>query len=418
MCIRIYIHRTSAAHDKRFHAVLNPATGYTVLSPFQDPVVDSCSSPCIEHPSRSPQTWCPWHAGCCNFDQYDLCNKPESCISSIKYHHFLSREAPNFSVGALRPYMVDPKFPSHMARFFKAGVELNLALAKLPELKSSLDRLGISGLTGDAAVNKARIASRWYHYQHIKLYSMAFLVQLALYWDMKVESKLWPPRPGREVFPELNCFNDSDAYLRVVAVGKMDFDPRGEWPHISRLWPNFVESLSSFSDEPHYLPWTLDLESGTWKAATDVSWTYNITRMLVRGPRSHSATESVSASPEQPESPESSSEPKQEHDEQQHSEQSGRQRLSSLDPFSIEPRTPIRLPAAFNNPPKSRRRTLLRYRKRSYRHMCRPVTSRRHLKRRSYSSRSKRKASSEPITLSGPEIRDEEGRGLNLDIGF
>ncbi|KAI0544756.1 hypothetical protein F4679DRAFT_563682 [Xylaria curta] len=403
MCIRVCIHRTTAAHDKRFHAVLNPATGYTVLSPFQDPIISSCeSSPCIE--IKSPQTshYCPWHAGCCNFDKYDLsCNAPQKCTSKINYHHFLRKEAPNFSVASLRPYTIDPVFPSLIARFFKAGVELNLALTKLPELKASLDKLPI--LSNDVAVEKAKIASRWYHYQHIKLLSMAFMAQMAIYWDAKVDQKLWPPRPGREVFPELNCFNESDAYLQVVSMGKMDFDPRGEWPHIFTQWPNFGESLSFGNENLHHIPWMLDAESGTWKSITDVSWGYKV---QIGGSRSQ---EVVSVRTEQPEPRESESE----HDEQEEEENDKPHISEPIDIDSIQPLTPIALPPEFNNPStRARRRNLSsRYldRRRGYRHMrrsSRATMSRSNLKRR---SSKKQVTSGGPIKLS----LDSEGRWVS-----
>ncbi|KAI0186237.1 hypothetical protein EV127DRAFT_484331 [Xylaria flabelliformis] len=407
MCIRVCIHRTSAAHDKRFHAILHPATGYTVLSPFQDPVIDSCgaSPPCIEQPTRGR---CPWHGRCCNFDRYDLCNAqpPQSrrcSISSssvVNYHHFLSKESPTFSVGVLRAYMLDPTFPSLAARFFKAGVELNLALAKLPELKAALDRLGNAGLSGDAAVNKANIASRWYHYQHIKLASAAFMAQLAIYWDMKVDSGLWPSRPGREMFPELNAYNDSDAHLKVVDIGKMDFDPRGEWPHIFKQSPNFGESLLHNKD-PNPLPWTLDLESGTWKSVTDISWTHDSANLQLSG--TPSATEFVSLTPERRTS-ESDPEPKQQQhdkDSEQNTDQRPTNRPFSID--SIEPRSPISIPESYlssNEPPRLPHRRKLDL-KRGYRHVRRnsslSVVSRSNLRRRSY-LKSNKQISSEPIT--------------------
>ncbi|KAI0858428.1 hypothetical protein F4860DRAFT_300575 [Xylaria cubensis] len=419
MCIRVCIHRTSAVHDKRFHAILHPATGYTVLSPFQDPVMDSCgaSSPCIEQPTRGR---CPWHGRCCNFDRYDLCNKQQppqsrrcsiSSSSVVNYHHFLSKESPTFSVGVLRAYTLDPAFPALAARFFKAGVELNLALAKLPELKAALDRLGNVGLSGDAAVNKANIASRWYHYQHIKLASAAFMAQLAIYWDSKVDSGLWPSRPGREMFPELNSYNDSDAYLKVVDVGKMDFDPRGEWPHIFKQSPNFAESLLQNKD-PNPLPWTLDLESGTWKSVTDISWTHDSANLQFSG--TPSAMEFVSLAPEQPErrTSESHSEPKQQQEDK-----------------DSEPRSPISIPESYlsstNEPPRLPHRRKLDL-KRGYRHIRRhsslSVTSRSNLKRRSYCLKSKKQISSEPVTPLDSSTdskicsEDEEGKEVSSSL--
>ncbi|KAI0454179.1 hypothetical protein F5B21DRAFT_259876 [Xylaria acuta] len=424
MCIRVCIHRTSAVHDKRFSAVLNPATGYTVLSPFQDPSSDCCKSPCIDIPSMSSQTCCPWHAGCCKFDEYTLpCSGPQSCNMSVNYHHFLSKEAPSFSVGVLRVYMVDPTFLSHAVRFFKAGVELNLALAKLPELQSSLDRLRGLGLSDSStAVNKASIASRWYHYQHIKLASAAFLAQLAIYWDMKTENGRWPQRPGREVCPEMNPVNDSDAYLKVVTVGKMDFDARGEWPHIFKQWPNFIESLSDDSD-PSLLPWTRDPESGTWRSVMDISWTPSSSNTQASGAHAPSATEPANLSIEQPEQqgPESRSRTKQKHD--KHSGHGHRQESTSHH-RSQRPPTPSSSAvsdSSSNGLPRLYRLKLSKYdRNRGYRrfhHFPRPATLRSHLKRRSHYYRSNKQVSVEPIAPLDPsldaEIRGEKGKQVS-----
>ncbi|KAH8165150.1 hypothetical protein CIB48_g3103 [Xylaria polymorpha] len=190
---------------------------------------------------------------------------------SVNYHHFLTAEAPSFSVGVLRVYMVDPSFLSHAVRFFKTGVELNLALAKLPELQLALDRLRSELSDSNTAANKASIASRWYHYQHIKLSTAALLAQLAIHWDMKSEIGLWPQRPGRETFPVMNMFNDLDAHLQIISVGEMDIDPRGKWPHIFKQSPNFIESLPP-DKSPNLVPWVRDPESRSHRSVTDVPY--------------------------------------------------------------------------------------------------------------------------------------------------
>ncbi|KAI0469178.1 hypothetical protein F4859DRAFT_516528 [Xylaria cf. heliscus] len=389
MCIRVCIHRTSAEHDKRFFAVLNPATGYTVLSPFQDPGSDFCESPCINRPSTSSQI-CPWHAGCCNFDEYDLCNEPQNCNMSVNYHHFLSKEAPSFSVGVLRVYMVDPSFLLHAARFFKTGVELNLGLRKLPELQSSLGRLPGSGLSDSGtAVNKASIASRWYHYQHIKLASAALLAQLAIYWDMKAESGLWPKRPGREPLPDMNMLNDSDAHLKIISVGNMDIvDTRGEWPHIFKQSPNFIESLSPDTN-PNLLPWVPDPESGSYRAITDISYDSANTDALALA---HSAVELIESRQEQLERRRSVPQTGQ----QRHGRGAHDYRqtpASHHDPLlSLTPTSPLESDPASNVTPRRRRRKLpRRYRKRGCRYSCRfprPSSSKSCARRRLHETRS------------------------------
>ncbi|KAI8945728.1 hypothetical protein F4801DRAFT_111670 [Xylaria longipes] len=401
MCIRVCIHRTG--HDKRFGAVLNPATGYTVLSPFHDPASDCCQSPCIEHLSK----FCPWHAGCCKFDEYNLCcSEPQSCNISVNYHHFLSAEAPSFSVSVLRVYMVDPTFLSHAVRFFKAGVELNLALAKLPELQSSLDRLrGLGFSDSNTAEKKASIASRWYHYQHIKLASAAFLAQLAIYWDTKTESGLWPQRPGREAFPEMNIFNESDAYFKIVSVGKMAVDPRGEWPHIFKQRPNFIESLSD--DNPSLLPWTRDPESGTWRSVTDV--TYNSANTQAGGTRTLSATEPINLGIKQ-RGPESRSGTKQQDKPSGH----GHRQRSTSHHRPSRPPTPISSAGSAspsNDLPTLHHRKLSKYnRKRGYRHFPRPVPLRSSIKRRLYDYRPSKQVNFEPISPLDSRL-DAEIRG-------
>ncbi|KAI0441607.1 hypothetical protein F4803DRAFT_412139 [Xylaria telfairii] len=399
MCIRVCIHRTSAEHDKRFCAVLNPATGYTVLSPFQDPDSSSCKSPCINRPERSP---CPWHAGCCSFDEYHLCSEPQSCNMSVNYHHFLSVETPSFSVGVLRAYIVDPSFLSHVVRFFKVGVELNLALAKLPELRSELDRLH-SGLSdSNTAANKANIASRWYHYQHIKLSAAAFLAQLAIHWDRKSTTGLWPLRPGRESIPEMNICNDTDAHLKIISCGKTDNDPRGEWPHIFKQSPNFIESLPP-DTSPNLVPWVHNSKSGSYQSVTDISYDCVNTGISAL---TLSATEPITLKIETPErqrpqSPTQTSQKQCKHE----THDCGQTSTSHQRPQRpATPATSHGSEACSNDSPRNRRQKLPRRDlKRSYRRFLLGQSKRR-IKRRPCKHRPNKRASPEPTAPLNPSF--------------
>lgn len=126
------------------------------------------------------------------------------------------------------------------------------------------------------AVQSANLAARWYHYQHIKLVSAAFLARLALEWDRKSQQRRWPLRPGREASPELNMFNPSDVYLSVATAGIEDCDPRGRWPDF--LQPQLLDfgtpPAPAPDHTPNIVPWQFDPGSGSYRVITDVPWTF------------------------------------------------------------------------------------------------------------------------------------------------
>ncbi|KAI3321146.1 hypothetical protein HD806DRAFT_214979 [Xylariaceae sp. AK1471] len=302
MCIRVCLHRTSLEHDTRFSSMLNPATGYKVRSPFQDPDIDCCNHPCLIQ-TETFSRGCPYHAGCCDYTEQDICRYGErgrSCNYQVKYHHFLS-QGTVFDVGALRIYCVsEPTFLSFAAKFFKAGVELNLALTKCVEIQQLFDEAGKGRSDENLAIRQAALCSRWYHYQYIKLVSAAYLAQFAIYWDTQATKGLWPQRPGREAMPELNLFNPSDDHLKLTSLGKADDGPQAHWPHNFKQWLNF-EQLLSFADDPSSIPWFRDQTTGYYQTIADISWTFGISPPLVQtnNPCSLSATNPQQDSPQQ-----------------------------------------------------------------------------------------------------------------------
>jgi hypothetical protein len=182
----------------------------------------------------------------------------------------------------LRIYCVgDPAFLSFVANFFKAGVELNLALTKFVELHQLFDTVEQERPDNKPAIRKAALCSRWYHYQYIKLVSAAYLAQFALYWDSQVTKGFWPRRPGREAMPELNLFNPSDRHLQVSSLGKADNGPQAHWPHNFTQWSNF-EQLLSFVDDPSFIPWFRDSTSRYYQTTADISWNFGISPPVVQ----------------------------------------------------------------------------------------------------------------------------------------
>ncbi|KAI0399788.1 hypothetical protein F4802DRAFT_602669 [Xylaria palmicola] len=279
MCLHVYLHHTSEEHDERFASVLNPATGYTVLSPFQQPSRNPCRSPCIKGPRRAFYQPCPWHGGCCDLSEHEVCRHGiggGSCGTRVSYHYFMSEADPSFDPGMLlQAYLADDDtFLPLVVRLFKAGAEFHLAMGKIQELQTSHNQLHALNLSDHlAAVKKASIASRFNHYQYIKLITAAYLAQIAIHWDAKAAQGAWPQRPGREARPEANKYNPSDFYLETVSRGKADVDPRRPWPHLFKQWPNF-QALLPPDESPDSLPWRPDSKTGSFRVVTDVTWTF------------------------------------------------------------------------------------------------------------------------------------------------
>ncbi|KAI8628794.1 hypothetical protein F5Y19DRAFT_96717 [Xylariaceae sp. FL1651] len=258
MCILVCLHHTPINHkDTRFPSVLNPATGFTVLSPFQDPHAASCPFPCIIQDST-----CPWHSGCCRFTQQRFCRydgRKSQCRFWIKYHHVL-QENETFNIKALRSYQVDdPGFLHFVGHFFKTGAELNLAHSKLVEIQQLLKKPSSKAGSDmdsdlDSAIKRVSLLSQGFHYQKVKLMAEVVLAQFAIFWDTRTAEGVFPPRPGREPVPDLNKYNVSDTYLKPISWTRTDYGPNF-WPYSQKQWGDIKERIP-FGLDPSSIPWT------------------------------------------------------------------------------------------------------------------------------------------------------------------
>lgn len=153
MCLKLYVHNTPSTptHESRWPSILNPRTRWAVYSPFQDPYLRCCPTPCL--PDLAPHERCPWHRGCCRLETFHLScvlyhpeNHPpfaragSSCPRPAVHMHLYSEEhayllaagavaaANNNGYGFLDHLLAcDPLFLAVQNGLFLAGVELLLA---------------------------------------------------------------------------------------------------------------------------------------------------------------------------------------------------------------------------------------------------------------------------------------------------
>ncbi|KAI5917843.1 hypothetical protein F4810DRAFT_633619 [Camillea tinctor] len=283
MCIKLYIHNTSRQHDTRFLSVINPATGYTVYSPFQDPYVklSPCQCPIPHtHPGRphpdilAPHEVCLWHAPCCHLEILNVCrltNKldiedddPESCQSWTKYHHFCETAEGREDRSFLSKYFLSPPHPHHnttllpfAAHFFKSGVEFALANRYHGQV---VRRLQDPNMHHAPMHEKQALARQLAYFDRVSRVAVGVLAQFAMRWD--ASQNMWPARPGRARYPTLNAFADYDALrLRAASWARDDVAPVA-WPHGEKRWNEFDAMLPFPRDDPSVVPWCF-FPSGT-----------------------------------------------------------------------------------------------------------------------------------------------------------
>ncbi|KAI0601205.1 hypothetical protein F4775DRAFT_607349 [Biscogniauxia sp. FL1348] len=275
MCISLYIHNTSLRHDTRFLSVLNPVTGYTVYSPFQDPCVKpspcECPIPHTQpghpHPDiPAPHEVCLWHAPCCRLEIIKICHRTNnrhvagddraSCQTWTKYHHFCETPQGRNDRGFLREYFLlsrphDDAFLPFVAHFFKAGVEL--ALANRYHAQAARRLRDADVLLGLPVPEKQALMQQAVYFDRVSRCAVEVLAQFALLWDARSAGAGWPARPGRARYPALNAATDK-LTLRPANWARDDVAPVA-WPGGETPWESLEGMLSFPGDDPAAVAW-------------------------------------------------------------------------------------------------------------------------------------------------------------------
>ncbi|KAI2617880.1 hypothetical protein GGR54DRAFT_201814 [Hypoxylon sp. NC1633] len=253
MCFHVISHHTSSEHDTRFLSIINPVTGYTVYSPFQEPYTGQrCTYPHIVAPIH-PVPVCPWHPGCCRLTENVICHgDPNVCATRVRYHHYVDEEKGEINdLSFLHAYLSwDPSNLLIPAWFFKAGVELGLADMYKNQTLRRLDQLNGAGLY---AAERASLEPHLARYSNMLTCAQETLGQFARLWDEKSEQGFLPPRPGKHPDPVQNVYSSAALNLRVGTWAKTDTNAF-PWPQLVELWPRFRAGLLRFEDDPAILP--------------------------------------------------------------------------------------------------------------------------------------------------------------------
>ncbi|KAI1637740.1 hypothetical protein F4809DRAFT_660814 [Biscogniauxia mediterranea] len=284
MCITLYIHNTTRRHDTRFLSVLNPVTGYTVYSPFQDPYVKpspcECPIPHTQpghpHPDvPAPHEVCLWHAPCCRLEIIDLCRRTnschdgrdsqESCWTWTKYHHFCETPQGRDDRSFLRDYFLlsqphDNAFLPFAAHFFKAGVEL--ALANRYHAQAARRLRDADVMLRLPVPEKQALTRQAVYFDRVSRCAVEVLAQFALHWDAfsagagarTGAGAIWPARPGAARYPALNAAVDA-LKLRAANWARDDDVAPVAWPGGEAPWESFKGMLPFPGDDPAAVAW-------------------------------------------------------------------------------------------------------------------------------------------------------------------
>ncbi|KAI2777790.1 hypothetical protein F4815DRAFT_279405 [Daldinia loculata] len=248
MCLEIYVHCTTPEHDTRHLSTLNPVTGYTVYSPWQEPHSKICEHPHIIEQIDINQH-CLWHPGCCRLEHHRRCWS-DNCSMWSTYHHFVDEqngEAKDISF--LGMYMGhNPTNLLIAGWLFKAGAEVEVSKHHLRN-----SPIIIEGSSYAAGLANAE----WLRRRLYEIYNKAkeCLAQFAILWDMNSGPGALPPRPGLEADPRLNEFVSSLLCLRVADSGQFLDTSTVSWPHYIQLWDKFRAGVVPLRDDPYSVPW-------------------------------------------------------------------------------------------------------------------------------------------------------------------
>ncbi|KAI2617922.1 hypothetical protein GGS26DRAFT_602936 [Hypomontagnella submonticulosa] len=244
MCIVVLIHHTHRHHDTRYPSVINPITGHTVYSPWQDP---GESPPC--------DSCCP--------------SKP------ISYHYFAfdDEKFRTSDLGFLRhEYMMyNPSLLFIVSWLFKSGVELYAARQHLQPLMQRLAKAKIhSGVysedddSGDDKMDEgipnvaeaAELEQKVAFYTSIINRAIDNLTQFALIWDLNTRPGTLPPRPGQRPNPADNGDLAEKLHLRVL--GWVDDDiTLPPWPQRIPLLDEYRGGIIPIDDDPSVIDWLI-----------------------------------------------------------------------------------------------------------------------------------------------------------------
>ncbi|KAI1453355.1 hypothetical protein F4805DRAFT_478606 [Annulohypoxylon moriforme] len=267
MCFDLHIHNTPREHDTRHLSIINPVTGYTVYSPWQDPYTSPpCDYPHLLEPIP-PHQFCPFHPRCCRLERHFICRfRDGTCRTQVKYHHFVddANDETN-DASFLSAYLgYDPSLLLIAAWFFKSGVELALADKSRSQISQLLTELAErDNSQGYNIVNSTRrteLESRYAHLTYIISCSREVLGQFATLWDLNTGPGALPPRPGSHPDPECNAPLSRRLKLRTDRWVKRD-DSQFSWPQLTQLWPNFEAGLLPIGDDPSVVLWSTMGES-------------------------------------------------------------------------------------------------------------------------------------------------------------
>ncbi|KAL7622627.1 hypothetical protein AAE478_008140 [Parahypoxylon ruwenzoriense] len=261
MCFKFSIHHTTRKHDTRFLSIVNPITGFTVFSPWQEPYKSyrTCDYPCVVgHIPLNEQCSCHW--GCCRLVVKEFCRGDAStCGDWVKYHHFVFDGEPETGYeDFLRVYVNSDKNALKLIGWtYKAGVEFALADMYRAQAARRLAQAGMyGGRNAIDAVEGNILQERIDHFSNVVVCATECLSQFARLWDVMSERLLLPPRPGAHPDQE-----QSAAVMRKwgVEVGTWARHDAGIvlWPNDVELWPGLRAGLLPFGDDPAMVPWLM-----------------------------------------------------------------------------------------------------------------------------------------------------------------
>ncbi|KAI0106368.1 hypothetical protein F4776DRAFT_646307 [Hypoxylon sp. NC0597] len=257
MCLEVYVHNTSHEHDTRLPSIINPSTGYTVYSPFQEPYpCRPCDYTHVFEPI-SPQQFCPYHQGCCRLEGKIVCRFEEgTCATRVKYHHFVDKEnGEEEDLSFLDAYLgSNPSLLFLAAWFFKAGVELALANICRNKIRERLSEKDDDNSDEGDTVQRAGLGVRLAHLSYVIACSNEALAQFAILWNLNSGPGVLPPRPGRHPYPEQNAELSRLLNLKVQGWNQRDVS-QYPWPPKVELWEEFKAGSFSFYDDPSIMSW-------------------------------------------------------------------------------------------------------------------------------------------------------------------
>ena len=292
MCVDIYLHNTSYAHESRWVSLINPGTGWAVYSPFQEPYRRCCATPCLKEPVPA-QKQCPWHGGCCVLDRlfrrcafYDRASNFVPCSRPLTVLHFYQGEGTGAGGEVARipasyvEYLLicDPLFLSLQNQLFNAGAELILARTCYASAARRFEELRfidglltppVSPAVGRRATvspETAAVRQELTRCDQMVRAADAYVTELARYWDHKSAtggkpgsptSKDFTPRPGREPEPLNNLMHFEDTMFRVFSYGLRDKAPI-PFPNNVPLRPGgeFERVVRAHSANSHIIAWS------------------------------------------------------------------------------------------------------------------------------------------------------------------